>query len=47
MMFLGEQGYPIKDNVLYEDNQRKIRMLKNGRNVCTGKSRHVNVRYFS
>ena len=27
-MFIGKQGYPIKDNVLSEDNQNEIRMLK-------------------
>ena len=41
-----EQGYAIKDNILYQDNQRTIRMLKNGRNSCTGNSRHIDIRYF-
>ena len=45
-MFLSAQGYLIKDNILYQDNMSTILMLKNGRNSCTGKSRHVNVRYF-
>ena len=44
--FLSEQGYEIKDNVLYQDNQSTIRMLKNGRNSCTGNSRHIHIRYF-
>ena len=30
--FLSEQGYEIKDNVLYQDNQSTIRILKSGRN---------------
>ena len=41
-----EQGYKIKDNILYQDNKSTILMLKNGRNSCTGNSRHINVRYF-
>ena len=45
-MFMAEQGYPIKDNTLYQDNKSTILMLKNGRNSCTGNSRHVNIRYF-
>ena len=45
-MFMSEQGYKIKDNILYQDNKSTILMLKNGRNSCTGNSRHVNVRYF-
>ena len=46
MMFLEEQGYGIKDNVIYQDNKSAILMEKNGRNSCTGNSRHINIRYF-
>ena len=46
MLFMSAQGYKIKDNVLYQDNQSTILMLKNGRNSCTGNSRHINIRYF-
>ena len=46
LMFLREQGYVITDNTVYQDNQSTIRMLKNGRNSCTGNSRHVDIRYF-
>ena len=46
LMFLEAQGYRIVDNVLYQDNQSTILMLKNGRNSCTGNSRHVNIKYF-
>ena len=45
-MFLEEQGYGIKNNVIYQDNQSAILMEKNGRNSCTGNSRHINIRYF-
>jgi hypothetical protein len=31
LMFLKEQGYEIKENILYQDNQNTIRMLKNGK----------------
>ena len=43
---MGQQGYPIKNDTLFEDNQSEIRMLKNGRNSCTGNSRHIHIRYF-
>ena len=46
MMFMAAQGYPVKNNMLYQDNQSTILMLKNGRNSCTGNSRHINIRYF-
>ena len=45
-MFMSEQGYKIKDNILYQDKKSTILMLKNGRNSCTGNSRHINFRYF-
>ena len=44
--FMNMQGYTIKNNVLYQDNQSTILMLKNGRNSCTGNSRHIHIRYF-
>ena len=44
--FMEEQGYKIKDNVLYQDNKSAILMEINGRNSCTGNSRHINIRYF-
>ena len=44
--FLEEQGYGLKTNILYQDNQEAMLMEKNGRNSCTGNSRHINVRYF-
>ena len=44
--FLEAQGYKIKQSVVYQDNQSAIKMEKNGRNSCTGNSRHIHVRYF-
>lgn len=46
LLFMSSQGYEIKDNVLYQDNQSTMLMLKNGRNSCTGNSRHIDIRYF-
>ena len=43
---MGAQGYAIKDNVIYQDNQSAIHMEKNGQNLCTGNSRHIHIRYF-
>ena len=36
----------MKENVLYQDNMSAIKLEKNGRNSCTGNSRHISVRYF-
>ena len=46
LMFLEEQGYNIKNNIIHQDNESTIRMLKNGCNSCTGNSRHINICYF-
>jgi len=46
LLFMSSQGYVFKDNVLYQDNQSTMLMLKNGRNSCTGNSRHIDIRYF-
>ena len=44
--FMKGQGYNLVSNVLQQDNQSAIKMEKNGRNSCTGNSRHVDMRYF-
>ena len=44
--FMKEQGYSLSKNIIMQDNQSAIRMEKNGRNSCTGNSRHIDIRYF-
>ena len=44
--FFKAQGYPIRKNILFQDNQSAIRMQKNGRGSCTGNSRHINIKHF-
>ena len=46
LLFLKAQGYDLMSNVLFQDNQSTIRIERNGRNSCTGNSRHIDVRYF-
>ena len=46
LMFMDAQGYGIKDNVVFQDNQSTTMIHINGRNSCTGSSSHINVRYF-
>ena len=43
--FLQAQGYEIVSNTIFQDNQSAIRMEKNGRNSCTGNSRHIDITY--
>lgn len=46
LYFLEQQGYPLDKNVIFQDNVSAIRMEQNGRNSCTGNSRHINIRFF-
>ena len=43
---LSGQGYDLTKKVLYQDNESAIRLIRNGRNSCTGNSRHISIRYF-
>jgi hypothetical protein len=45
-LFMEEQGYPIKENILYQDNKSAILLEKNGRKSAGKQSRAINVRYF-
>ena len=45
-LFLKEQGMTIYKNILYQDNQSAMKMERNGRESCTGNSRHIDIRYF-
>jgi hypothetical protein len=44
--FMEAQGYYIKDNVLFQDNQSAILLEKNGRGSSSKRTRHIDVRYF-
>jgi hypothetical protein len=43
--FLTYQGFDIKDNVVYQDNQSAILLERNGRASSGRRTRHVNIRY--
>jgi hypothetical protein len=44
--FLEAQGYPIDDNVVYQDNQSTMLLAKNGRASSSKRTRHINIRYY-
>ena len=44
--FLEGQGYKIKDNIVYQDNQSAMLLEKNGQRSSTKRTRHLNIRYF-
>jgi hypothetical protein len=44
--FLGAQGYDVRDNKMYQDNQSTMLLENNGRASSSKRTRHINVRYF-
>ena len=44
--FLECQGYPIKQNILFQDNRSAMLLEQNGRKSVGKRSRHLNIRYF-
>ena len=44
--FMEAQGYMIKENIVYQDNESAQLMEKNGKASCSNKSRHIAIRYF-
>ena len=40
------QGYKLKENILYQDNESAIKLESNGRMSAGQKSRHINIRHF-
>ena len=45
-MFLEAQGFAIKENILYQDNQSSIKIEKNGKKSSGQKTKHMDNRYF-
>jgi hypothetical protein len=46
MYFMAAQGYPLEDNVVYQDNQSAMLLEKNGRGSSSKRTCHINIRYF-
>ena len=44
--FLKYQGYEIKKNVYYQDNESALKIEKNGKQSMGQRSKHIDIRYF-
>ncbi len=44
--FLKEQGYSVKDNVIFQDNKSTMLLERNGKSSSSKRTKHINVRYF-
>ena len=45
-LFMEEQGYPIIENILFQDNKSTIQLLKNGKRSSSQRTRAINIRFF-
>jgi hypothetical protein len=45
-LFMEAQGYDIKDNIAYRDNQSSMNLAGNGKSSSTKQTRHFNIKYF-
>ena len=45
-LFMEAQGYPIKKNILYQDNKSTILLETNGKRSSSKRTRAINIRYF-
>ena len=44
--FLEAQGYPINDNIVYQDNKSSIQLETNGVKSSSARTRHIKIRYY-
>ena len=45
-LFMEEQGYNVKQNILYQDNKSTILLETNGKRSSSKRTRALNIRYF-
>ena len=44
--FLDEQGFIVKDNILFQDNHSTMLLANNGKSSSGKRTRHINIRYY-
>ena len=44
--FIEAQGYPVRENVIYQDNESSMKLEKYGRQSSGKKTRHLDIRYY-
>ena len=44
--FLQAQGFTVRDNILFQDNQSTMKLSKNGQASSRKRTRNINIRYF-
>ena len=44
--FVQAQGYEVRENIVYQDNQSAILLEKNGKASSSKRTKHINIRYY-
>eukprot|EP00957_Ditylum_brightwellii_P082308 6258873-Ditylum_brightwellii.AAC.1 len=44
--FMEAQGCKVSDNIVYQDNESKIRLKKNGKGLSSKRTWHIDIQYF-
>ena len=45
-LFMKEQGFDVRDNILYQDNKSAMLLEQHGRASSSKRTRHINIRYY-
>ena len=45
-LFIMGQGFEVRDNVMYQDNQSTMLLSNNGRHSSGKKTHHIEIRYY-
>ena len=46
ILFLQNQGFKMRENIVYQDNQSSLKLENNGRGSSGGRTQQINIRYF-
>ena len=45
-LFMKEQGFDVRDNILYQDNKSAMLLEQHGRASSSKRTKHINIRYY-
>ena len=45
-LFMKAQGFKVRDNIIYQDNNSAILLETNGQSLSSKQTKHINIRYY-
>ena len=45
-LFMKAQGFKVRDNIIYQDNNSAILLETNGQSLSSKRTKHINIRYY-